>query len=363
MISTVYINGRFLSQRITGVQRYAWETLNALDLLVSVECPDDLRFIVLAPPSTKPPTLRKIGFNIVGPLCGHAWEQITLPLATSGGILFNLGATGPLVKRNQLVTIHDASVFAVPYSFNWMFRTWYRAQLRVFAEILPLIITVSEFSKTEIQRYCRIDASRIRIVDEGFQHVTRNKSDVRVLQANRLTPGRFVLAVSNRSPHKNFEAISKALRVLGPVDFDVAIAGGHSPKVFEDATVSHSRIKLLGHVSDSELRALYENAALFVFPSLYEGFGIPPLEAMALGCPVIASNAASMPEVCGDAAIYVHPDDTGALATAIRRLMDDPEERQRMRIRGRAQAAKHSWDNAARLNLDVIRECVSRGRN
>jgi glycosyltransferase involved in cell wall biosynthesis len=142
-------------------------------------------------------------------------------------------------------------------------------------------------------------------------------------------------------------------------DFDVVVAGGVDARVFRGASLPELPfLRCVGYVSDGELRALYEHAALFVYPSLYEGFGIPAIEAMACGCPVIASNAGSLPEVCGPAARYVSPHDEAELTRVISELMADPAERERMSEEGRRWAARYSWDESARLNAEYVRECV-----
>jgi glycosyltransferase involved in cell wall biosynthesis len=135
----------------------------------------------------------------------------------------------------------------------------------------------------------------------------------------------------------------------------VAIAGPVDPAVFSTSEQRvDSNIKLLGYVSEGELRSLYENAAAFIHPSKYEGFGIPPIEAMALDCPVIASCAAAIPEVCGDAARYFSPDDAEALADIIRAVVNCPEDRETLIARGREQIQRHTWRASARCYLSII---------
>jgi glycosyltransferase involved in cell wall biosynthesis len=196
---------------------------------------------------------------------------------------------------------------------------------------------------------------------EGWQHIRRVAADESVLARHGLRPGRYVLAVSSLTPNKNFKLIAEAVRSLGEVDFDVAIAGSVDHKIFgAGGAPAAPFVKYLGYVSDAELRALYENAGVFVYPSLYEGFGIPAIEAMASGCPVIASNSASLPEVCGDAARYVSPRDAAGLARAIDELMHDEVERRRLAERGQEVARRYSWEAAARLNLAVMTDAIER---
>ncbi|HEU5304812.1 MAG TPA: glycosyltransferase family 1 protein, partial [Gemmatimonadales bacterium] len=142
-------------------------------------------------------------------------------------------------------------------------------------------------------------------------------------------------------------------------DWDYVVAGPVNPRIFGKADAPVSAVQA-GYVSDSELRALYEGAACFVYPSRYEGFGLPPVEAMACGCPVIVSRSASLPEVCGDAALYVDADDPTQLAAAIRRVMCEEGLADRLRQRGRERVRQWSWDTTAATTLATVREVMAR---
>ncbi len=357
----VFINGRFLSQRVTGVQRYAHETLLAMDTLLAQRQPDSARrFTLLAPPGTVAPTLRAIDFKTVGPFAGHAWEQLVLPLAARGGWLLSFGPTGPLVKRGQLVTIHDAAVHAVPEAFSRKFRVLYKLLLPALVRRTELVMTVSDFSRSEIVRHFGGQNERLRVSGEGWQHVGRFGSDVSILERNALRSRGYVLAVSSITPHKNFKLIAQAVAKLGVADFDIAVAGAVDARIFGALGPNAlGSVKLLGYVNDAELRALYEHAAAFVYPSFYEGFGIPPLEAMALGCPVLASRAASIPEVCGDAAWYFSPHDADELSSLMQRLVADPSARSLLIEKGRERLAQYSWEAAARCHLEALDELAA----
>ncbi|MFZ5890674.1 MAG: glycosyltransferase family 4 protein [Myxococcota bacterium] len=354
----VFINGRFLGQKLTGVQRYAFETLRALDRVLAAE-PTGLTFTVLAPRGVARPSLQVIGFEEIGPLSGHAWEQFVLPLRTRGGWLLSFSATGPILKRSQTVTIHDAAVYAMPNAFSPQFRAWYKLLLPLLVRSTPFAMTVSNFSRDELARYLGADPERLRVSGEGWQHVESSSADPSVIERHGLRPKKYVLAVSSLTPQKNFKLVADALPFLADCEFDVVVAGRMDSRIFGDYdTRALKSLKLLGYVSDDELRALYENAGVFVYPSRYEGFGIPPLEAMALGCPVLASSCASIPEVCGDAARYFDPDDAEGLAALIRRVMLDDRERAALVERGRRRILDHSWEAAARCHLALLEEVL-----
>ena len=357
--ASVYINGRFLTQRVTGVQRYAREVLLALDELLHEhreQVPFELE--VLAPEGTEFPQLRAIQTRPIGPFAGNLWEQVTLPRFVGRAPLFSFSATGPVFKTRQMVTVHDANIFAVPQAFSWRFRTWYKVLLNVLLRRAFGAVTVSEFSRGEITRYFRCDPKKLNVASAGWQHVVRSAADTGILARHALVPHRYVLAVSSPTPNKNFALVVKALEHLREGSFDVVVAGKTDRDVLRGAWPQSDRVKYVGYISDEELRALYENAGVFVFPSLYEGFGIPVIEAMACGCPVIASNTASLPEVCGDAALYVSPHDAPGLAQAIERVMSDEVERQRLVRLGRQRAERFSWTAAAQKNLGFLKAMV-----
>jgi glycosyltransferase involved in cell wall biosynthesis len=358
MTPTVYINGKFLDQTLTGVQRYARETLLAMDALIAEgELTPEFDLKLLAPAGVPAPSLRAIEFRNVGTLHGHAWEQLELFRASRDGWLWSFGATGPLLKRRQVVTIHDAAVRAVPDAYDIRFRMLYELMLPVLARRTALVMTVSRFSHGEVVRCFGADPARTHVSGEGWQHALRVESDRSVLAAHGLQPQSYVFAVSSVAPHKNFAAIARAMRRLEQSGrpLSLVIAGENTQGHFGNVDMSALRsANFLGHVSDGQLRALYENAALFVFPSLYEGFGLPPLEAMALGCPVVASSAAAIPEVCGDAAVYFDPRDERALADTMTRLLADSDARAELRARGYARLQHHSWTNCAREHLSAM---------
>ncbi|MET0341064.1 MAG: glycosyltransferase family 1 protein [Polyangiales bacterium] len=360
MQQTVFINGRFLGQRLTGVQRYAHESLRALDALVARgEAGPDVRFEVLAPPGVKSPELTAIAFRNVGRLRGNAWEQLSLPRAAKASLLLGFGPTGPAVKASQIVTVHDAAVHVVPRAFSWRFRAWYKVLLPVLVRRSVRVMTVSHFSRGQVARYFKADARSMRVSGEGWQHVLRIPSDLSVLSRHGLTNRRYVLVVGSLSPHKNLEVVARAAALLSGAPLHVVVAGAVNERVFGAGAPRGSVLKLLGYVSEGELRALYEHAAAFVHPSLYEGFGLPPLEAMALNCPVIASNAAAIPETCGDAALYFEPQRAEQLAQHIERVVGDPRLRDALLARASAQLARHSWEGAAARQLAVVREALS----
>jgi glycosyltransferase involved in cell wall biosynthesis len=165
-----------------------------------------------------------------------------------------------------------------------------------------------------------------------------------------------ILAVGSRSPHKNLAAVVQAVSRLGGSALPLVAAGGANTRVFNPAELNGNSFHAVGYVTDLELRALYEQAACFVYPSLYEGFGLPPLEAMTCGCPVVVSRAAALPEVCGDAALYCDPHDPENIAEQIRTVLHDSGRRAELRERGLARARCFTWGRAASALLGILAE-------
>ena len=360
-MTAVFLNGRFLSQPVTGVQRFSAEVVAAIDRLVAAgEWPESA---VLAPRSGRPGMeARFAGRHLrlrlreVGHLRGHLWEQTELAAAARGGLLVSLGNTAPvLAGRRQVVVIHDAGIFDTPDSYSLRFRAWYKAVLRGLARTGAQIVTVSDFSRRRIAACLGLAAGQIAVMREGAEHVLRVAPDPAVLARHGLHPGRFALVVGSRVAHKNLAALRTAAALLGQRGMAVAVAGGADRDVFRGTEGAGPAAHRLGRVSDRELRALYDGAACLLFPSRYEGFGLPPVEAMACGCPVLAARGGAVEEICTDHALYFDSGDPAAAAGALRRLLDEPGLAAALRTRGRAHAATLTWTGAARVLADVVR--------
>jgi glycosyltransferase involved in cell wall biosynthesis len=212
----IVINGRFLQRPVTGVERFALETLKAWEeLLEQVTFAPGWHVEVLAPQGTKrPPELRRIGFQTVGRHQGHLWEQLDLAWHSRGLPLLNLCNTAPVVKQRQWVVIHDAAVFSAPSAFSPSFRAAYKFIHRALRMGRSRILTVSEFSKSDLMRRLHLPAHRIQVVPESAEHVLRVAADVSILDEQQLRARPYVLAVSSMAAHKNFKLVLEALNCL-----------------------------------------------------------------------------------------------------------------------------------------------------
>ncbi|RZI86224.1 MAG: glycosyltransferase family 1 protein [Rubrivivax sp.] len=354
----IIFNGRFLQRPVTGVERFAIETLRALDDLISAGEIDIGPLCIAVPRGTRPQVeFTNLKVIEVGRWQGYAWEQLELPWFAGRRLLVNLCNTGPVLKRHQAVVIHDAAVFSVPQAYGTAFKLVYKGMHRLLALRGAQILTVSEFSRQELARHLQLKPSAITVLPEGGEHVLRVQPDEGILNKAGLRQRPFVLAVSSAQANKNFAFVAQALASLGDPGFDVVVAGGTNPAVFAaKGAPMPAFVKHVGYVSDGELASLYEHAACFVFPSLYEGFGIPPLEAMARGCPVVASTAASIPEVCGDAAVYFDPLDAQSFLNALNRVMGSETARVELKVLAHQRSQLWTWPQAARALIKALPE-------
>jgi len=358
--AVIYINGRFISQPLTGVQRFALEILNSLDKVKSQSSDKfpNLHFICLVPPNTQDALLPKwqtIKVKRAGRLTGNLWEQIELPFLARRGLLLSLCNIGPLLHFNQVVIFHDASVFAVPQAYSLPFKIKYRVIMWVLARTARQVLTDSQFSQEELAHYLKIRNEKIEVIPGGCEHILAIEPDHSIFADQRLAQTPFLFAVGSSSPHKNLAMVVKAIEESPDHSFNLVIAGGTFSKVFNAVeSVESDRIVRLGYVTDAQLRALYSGAVGFIFPSIYEGFGLPPLEAMACGCPVLCSNKASLPEVCGNAAIYFDPLDVQDIGQHMHQFVNDSELRDSLKVRGFSRAKQYTWEKSAIMLFNTI---------
>ncbi len=360
----ISINGRFLSQKMTGQQRFSAELVAGLDRWLDrhPEVRSEVRVQLLAPQKAPlPDDLQHIAVRHVGSLQGHAWDQVDLPRHALGDVLLSLCGTGPVAHPRHVIALHDAAPFANPQNFTPRFRLAYSVMVPLLAKTARRVITVSEFSKRELARYCRVREEKFDVIGNGGDHILRPAADPSVLSQYGLTGKRYVFALGSISVNKNFGLVVEAFNRLGRSDLTLAVAGGQNASVFANAELADSAdLVRLGYISDAALRALYENALCFVLPSLYEGFGIPPVEAMLCGCPVIVSTAPALVETCGDAALVCDPHRPDELAARIAMLADDAEVRQQMRDRGLARGRQFTWDGWAERLIGLLLHRFSR---
>lgn len=340
----IYINGRFLSRSVTGVERFATELVRAIDC--GSDDPNAYRLLV--PRGTpRPAWLRRIGFAHVGGPRGHAWEQTALLAASRGGALLNLCNSGPVLHPRSLVVLHDAWVFRYPQHFSRSYRLFHQALGRILAR-RARIATVSRFSRSELAAVLGLKESHIAVIANAANHLERVAHAPAILDRLSLRRSRYLLLVGSFAPNKNMPmAIRAFLDCAKPGERLVVVGAKVGVFANDDLSGLPDSVVLAGRVSDGELAALYAAAHALVFPSIYEGFGIPPLEAMQFATPVLASDIAVVREVCGDAALYFDPRRRAGIAAAMRRILDDPALHERLRLAACERATGYSWQAGA----------------
>jgi len=325
------VNGRFLTRQVTGVERYGHEILRSFGDRARVE------------------STRQQGWT------GHVWEQLILPMKlTSGSILWSPANTGPLIVRDQVLTIHDLSPLEHPEWFRRSFAAWYRLFLPILARRVRRVFTPSEYVKQKVVK--RFGIRNVMVtpngVDSSVFHpgATQGKLDV---------PDCYILFVGSLEPRKNVELLLQAWNAIKDhfKETWLMIVGsrGH---VFRSMSVSQrmERVCFLGYVEDEVLAGLYANATVVVLPSKDEGFGLPALEAMASGTPVIVSDSGALPEIVGEAGLIFCLSNPVGLHHTLRQCLTDAGLRSVLREKGLARAAQFTWQAAAEVVLSNLHD-------
>lgn len=355
----IYVNGRFLSRSMTGVDRVARE----ICLLLSQN--NDVDLCVLLPPESfikgkdersYLAVLKENGVEVrhIGRRCGHFWEQYELPrfqkvCTSSRPLLLNLCNTAPLLWKNTAVMIHDAQVWDVPATVSWKFRLLYRALLPRIASRSEHLMTVSTFSRQRLEHHGVFPAGKAHVVYNGVDHIDDLSADPKTLTKFGLQEHDYFLVLGSLAPHKNLELLMKAAAARPTGSPKLVIAGGINTKVFSGHGLREQEgVQFVGRVSDAELKALYTSALAMTFPSLTEGFGLPPLEAMRCGCPVIATTGGAVPEVLSEAALYVDPTDQQGWTEAMQKLAENAKLRKELSQKGFSHSAAFTWDAAVK---------------
>lgn len=343
----IVVNTRVMHDEVTGLQRYLGELL--------VRFPRAAH--ALAPP------------RLAGPMRAHLWEQFVLPARLKqGDLLFSPANTGPVFRQRQVVAVHDVVTLDRPEWFGKTKAALYQCITPRLARTAARVITISEYSKQRLLTHVPMDDCRVVVIPNGVDERFVMQQDAVIASMRRelgLPSGRYLLSVGTLEPRKNIPRLLQAWsRIVGQIPDDVwlVLTGkqGHRELFTRAAGLAAppKRLHVTGHVEDKLMPALYAGSMLFAFPSLYEGFGLPPLEAMACGVPVLTGNLTSLPEVVGDAGVMVDPMSVEAIAEGMLRLILDESARQALIPKGLARAEHFSWDVAAQRTWNVLQEAL-----
>lgn len=347
---------------LAGIGNYAFQLAKHLPVVA----PDE-DWVFLGPDSRFVPMLVRENARVFPREHGIPrilWEQTVLPSAARKAnreLLHGTDFGGPLIYgRETINTLHDLSPFADSIFFPWAKRTYKKTLISLAARRDPAVITDSEFSRGEIIERFKIEPQRVFAIPLATDKV--NGSRRVTADPPRLL---FVGTLENR---KNVARLIRAFGILhsrGGTQHRLVLVGqkGYGWEAIRTAieqSGAASWVDVRGYVSETELKDLYACASVFVYPSLYEGFGLPVLEAMACGTPVVCSRAASLPEVGGDAAVYFDPHNVEEMADAMERVIDSPSLQSEMREKGLRQAARFTWEECARKHVEVYRKVLDR---
>lgn len=343
-MNRIVVNTRSLKSDLTGVQRYTSEVFMRL-----CDHMDEISTVK-----------KKSGFY------GHLWEQFCLPAKLNGRTLFSPSNTGPISVKKQVVTIHDVAALDHPERLNPKFAAWYRYLTPRLVRRVARVITISEYSKERLLTHVPMDERRVIVIPNGVDARFRPQPSKFVGEMRTrlgLPCERYVLCVGTLEPRKNIPRLLQAwARIVSslPDDIWLILTGKQGQEnmfaKLSGMDVLPPRVFFTGHVADELLPGLYAGAMVFAFPSLYEGFGLPPLEAMASGVPVLTGNLTSLPEVVGGAGIMVDPTSVDDISDGLLELVENHSLREELISKGLARAAQFDWDEAARRTWSVLQE-------
>lgn len=335
----ICVNTRALQAPLTGVQRY---TSSMLHLIGS-------DMIELYPKEH------------LGQVSGHLWEQFVVPIKSKNRPLWSPANTGPIGYSNQVVTIHDASVLDHPEWFEKKFSTWYQYLLPRLIRSVRSVITDSDFSKERILHHVGVSPEKIRVtplgIDTIFQSAEVEFSKEELMRTIGVDQ-EYVLCVGSIEPRKNLVNLIDAWMLVPSqvrCGYLLLVVGGKG-HAFRDLQINSipEDVKFIGRVDDVMLPALYRYATIFAYPSLYEGFGLPVLEAMACGTPVLTSNTSSLPEVVGKAALLIDPTNKESIADGLSSLLTDIKLRSIYRDLGWEHSKLFKWERTAAMTSEVF---------
>lgn len=339
-MNKIIVNSRNLLQEMTGVQRY---TLKNIEFF-----PNEFQNLI--------PDEKYVGFK------GHLWEQFVLPLKSFNKVLWSPSTTGPIFKANQIVTLHDMIWYEHPEWFSKSFALYYKIFVPLVLKKSKKIIVISEYTKNQAIKYLKLPSEKFATIYNGVDEKFRiySKNEINNIRGKYKLKKPFLLCVGSLKPNKNLNRLFLAWEAVSysfKKNFDLVVVGGTGNNFngvgFEKLP---DEVRLLGHIPDKDLPLIYSAAYAFVFPSLYEGFGLPILESMACGTPVITSNVTAMPEVAGNAALFVNPYFVEELKSSIELICSNRKLYNNLVEKGLERVSHFHWKKTSLETWKVINQ-------
>ncbi|WAJ29170.1 glycosyltransferase family 4 protein [Antarcticirhabdus aurantiaca] len=364
----IVFNGKFYGAGLNGVHRVADRMIREVDALLAATDPASRPAASLILPTRRDwtPELTTIRLEEDPKATSQVWEQFTLPRRAKGAVLVNLCNLAPVLHRSKLLMLHDVQFLFSDSSYPARQRWGYRLITPWMARTSREVLTVSEFSRQMLD-LCRVSPrERTVVIHNGVDHLREEAAQAGVIERLGLSNRPFAVHIGSPKAYKNTGVLAKAFSDDRLGDVVPVIVGTTEAALAKVGIAMPPRTVFAGRVSDGELRSLYEHALCVLMPSRTEGFGLPPLEAMSVGCPAVIAPAGAMPEVCRDAVLYADVDAVSDWIAAVRRLRDEPGLREERIRRGRERAGAFLWSAAgARLFERILlaaRDDVPSGR-
>lgn len=350
----IIIDVRMVDEHLHGIARYTYELINHMKKY------SDIKFYLLTNNIQVSKNIfgendGKINFIEIKAKFLSLREQLELPYIVNKfkKCIFHSPSfvASPFIKNKMIMTIHDLNHLRYPQFYTPFHKYYYKYIVKPSAKKSCKVLTVSEFSKKELTEWLSCDDKKVSVtyngIDDKFKPIY-DKEALKSVSEKYQLPEKFILYIGNTKPHKNVETLLKAMKYIND-ETTLVLNGKANESLSKIIQENHleEKVKFIGFAEDSDLPKLYSLAKIFVFPSLYEGFGLPPLEAMASGCPTIVSNSSSLPEVVGDAAIMFEPLNYKELAQKLKNLLQDEELRNYYKEKGMEQAKKYQWEATA----------------
>jgi len=360
----ILINATMLDNKPTGVGQYILNILDQFDkigikysLFTSIDIKKNNVKLIKTTKFVRPYPYK----NWAGIIRFVINQTIFPSIAKNYDIVYFPSTHGSFLLENQIITVHDliGLYFKTQHILQYLY---FKYALKFILKKAKIIITISKNTKNDVIKFFNVNPQKIKVVYNGVNHeifYPRKNSRAYVLHKYKISD--YILAVGSSYPHKNIHRLIEAFKKLQKMYPCITLAITGYPTPYQRELIKKynlENVKFLGYIPLEDMPYLYSAAKCLVYPSLYEGFGLPPLEAMACGCPVAVSNSSSLPEVCGDAAMFFDPYSVEDIKNAIEQIFINENLKQNLIEKGLIQARKYDWEKTAKKIIKIFKEVI-----